>query len=97
MPARPHTNLKLLVLRMLVVMAALAAVFFLLTRPGAADQPPPPTQIHVVAPGDNLWKIAGSVATPGDDVRPLIAAIIDINQLEDATIVPGQQLRVPVG
>ncbi len=97
MDLRSATNLKLLVLRMLVLMATMVVVFLLLARTGAADAPPPPTQIHVVARGDTLWRIASQVGSPGEDVRPLVAAIMDINDLQDATIVPGQQLRVPIG
>lgn len=98
MPARSHPNLKLLVLRMLVLGASVVVVvFLLLARTGAADAPPPPTQTHIVAPGDTLWKIAGAITPDGGDVRPLIAAIIEVNGLDDATILPGQQLQVPVG
>jgi nucleoid-associated protein YgaU len=48
----------------------------------------------VVRSGDTLWSIAGRVA--GDqDVRAVVDAIIELNDLGDVTLQPGQVLRVP--
>jgi nucleoid-associated protein YgaU len=48
----------------------------------------------VVRSGDTLWSIAGSVA--GDqDVRAVVDAIIELNDLGDVALQPGQVLRVP--
>lgn len=48
----------------------------------------------VVRQGDTLWSIARSVA--GDhDVRVVVDAIAEINDLRDTTLQPGQVLRLP--
>jgi nucleoid-associated protein YgaU len=48
----------------------------------------------VVQEGDTLWSIARAVA--GDeDVRAVVDAIQEVNGLRDATLVPGQVLRLP--
>ncbi|MFE6963487.1 LysM peptidoglycan-binding domain-containing protein [Agromyces sp. NPDC057679] len=44
--------------------------------------------------GASLWEIAESIA-PTADPRDTIAEILRINGLDEATIVPGQQLAVP--
>ncbi|SEP14901.1 LysM peptidoglycan-binding domain-containing protein [Trujillonella endophytica] len=49
----------------------------------------------VVQPGDTVWSIAASVAGPEADVRTVVDAIERLNDLEGATIVPGQVLEVP--
>jgi nucleoid-associated protein YgaU len=48
----------------------------------------------VVQQGDTLWSIARSVAGE-EDVRAVIDAIQELNDLEDATLHPGQVLRLP--
>jgi nucleoid-associated protein YgaU len=48
----------------------------------------------VVQQGDTVWSIARSVA--GDqDVRSVVDAIQELNDLHDATLRPGQVLRLP--
>lgn len=51
---------------------------------------------YVVTSGDTLWSIARSKVEPGDDPRPLVAAIVEANAI-DADIVPGQALVIPSG
>jgi len=48
----------------------------------------------VVQPGDTLWSIARSVA-PDEDSRVVIAAIIDLNGLDGADLLPGAELQLP--
>ena len=48
----------------------------------------------VVREGDTLWSIAGSVDGDGD-VRAVVDAIRELNGLDDATLQPGQVLRLP--
>ena len=49
--------------------------------------------VHVVVqPGDTLWGIAESLA-PGEDPRPLVAALDEI--AGGAAVTPGQLLVVP--
>jgi len=48
----------------------------------------------VVRSGDTLWSIAGTVAAD-QDVRVVVDAIIELNDLGDAPLQPGQVLRLP--
>ena len=47
-----------------------------------------------VMPGDTLWSIAANIA-PGADTQTVIAEIVSLNQLETATVQPGQRLSIP--
>ncbi len=49
----------------------------------------------VVGPGDTVWSIAGEVAGPDQDVRVVVDAIEELNDLEGSVVVPGQVLRLP--
>ena len=46
-------------------------------------------------PGDTLWSIATAIA-PNADTQSVIAEIVSLNQLETATVQPGQRLSIPV-
>jgi LysM repeat protein len=47
-----------------------------------------------VMPGDTLWSIATNIA-PNADTQQVIADIVSLNQLETATVQPGQRLSIP--
>ena len=49
---------------------------------------------YVVRAGDTLWSIAVRHA-PGNDPRRIVQAIVDTNQVDAGTIVPGQVLVIP--
>jgi nucleoid-associated protein YgaU len=49
----------------------------------------------VVEPGDTVWSIAGEVAGDGRDVRTVVHAIEELNDLEGSVVVAGQVLRLP--
>lgn len=49
----------------------------------------------VVEPGDTVWSIAGEVAGNEQDVRVVVDAIEELNDLEGSVVVPGQVLRLP--
>ncbi|SHN80772.1 LysM domain-containing protein [Geodermatophilus obscurus] len=49
----------------------------------------------VVQPGDTVWSIAGEVAGGGQDVRVVVDAIEELNDLEGSVVVPGQVLELP--
>jgi hypothetical protein len=49
----------------------------------------------VVEQGDTVWSIAGEVAGPGQDVRAVVDAIQELNDLEGSALVAGQVLRLP--
>jgi hypothetical protein len=53
-----------------------------------------PTVTVTVQPGESLWAIAGSVA-PDRDPRDVVADIVQLNNLDAARVMPGQQLFVP--
>jgi LysM repeat protein len=47
-----------------------------------------------VQPGESLWAIAVD-ADPSRDARDTIADIVQLNDLQDGKVMPGQQLFVP--
>jgi Tfp pilus assembly protein FimV len=50
---------------------------------------------HVtVSSGQSLWQIAERVA-PNADPRDVVSAIVDLNQLPDSTVMPGERLAIP--
>ncbi|MDQ0028936.1 LysM peptidoglycan-binding domain-containing protein [Arthrobacter bambusae] len=83
---------------MLLVAALLSLAGFLNSPAKAADstaelQPTTSTSVTVQS-GQSLWGIAGMVV-PSRDPRDVVAEIIQLNNLQDGRIVPGQQLFVP--
>ena len=61
----------------------------------AADLTLTPTVSVTVQSGESLWGIAAEVA-PDRDARDVIADIVQLNNLSGGTVLPGQQLFVPV-
>ena len=53
-----------------------------------------PTVSVTVQPGESLWAIAETVA-PERDPRDVVAAIVQLNNLDAARVVPGQALFIP--
>ncbi|MET3809812.1 LysM repeat protein [Arthrobacter sp. UYEF3] len=53
-----------------------------------------PAVTVTVQPGESLWAIAGAVA-PERDPRDVVADIVQLNNLGDPRVIPGQQLFVP--
>jgi hypothetical protein len=51
-------------------------------------------QYVTVDTGQGLWEVAETIA-PHADPRDVIAAIMQLNQLESADVLAGQQLAVP--
>jgi Tfp pilus assembly protein FimV len=49
----------------------------------------------VVQSGDTVWSIAGEIAGDGQDVRVVVDAIEELNDLEGSVVVPGQVLELP--
>jgi LysM repeat protein len=47
-----------------------------------------------VLAGDTLWTIAESV-DPHSDPRDVVASIMNLNQLANAALQPGQELAIP--
>jgi hypothetical protein len=84
----------------LILLAALILSFsgFLNAPAKAADSASElsltPTVSVTVQPGESLWVIAGAVA-PERDPRDVVADIVQLNNLDAARVIPGQQLFVP--
>jgi Tfp pilus assembly protein FimV len=48
----------------------------------------------IVQPGDTLWSLAQRAA-PEEDPRAVVDAIVDLNDLAGAELLPGQELHLP--
>ena len=81
------------------VFVAVLAVVALVAGPQAfahdADQAGT-SDTYVVSQGETLWSIAQSLTPVGDDVRETVATIQSMNMLSSSTIMPGQQVLVPL-
>ena len=80
------------------VLATLVALFGVLAsqravagEPGSAVAVTPRT----VVAGETLWDIASSQAAPGQDVREVIDALVELNSLSGSDLQAGQELLVP--
>ena len=61
----------------------------------AAAQGTMRTTTTVVRPGESLWQIAAASGT--SDVSATVTRIVELNDLESATVHAGQTLEVPAG
>lgn len=61
----------------------------------SAEQLPTEVVSVTVSSGDTLWSIASEIATPGADVRDVMAEIAALNGLHGTELQAGQQLEVP--
>lgn len=53
--------------------------------------------VQTVQSGDTVWQIAANYVSDKDDIRSLIAAIIELNHLDkNAGLKPGQNLKIPL-
>jgi hypothetical protein len=59
------------------------------TRAGGESDP-----AYVVEPGDTLWAIATRWA-PGHDPREVVHLVVELNDLQTVSLVPGQRLTLP--
>ena len=50
--------------------------------------------VYVVRPGDTVWEIAGRLAGPTGDPRPIVDSLIADNNLRGATISVGDRLVI---
>jgi LysM repeat protein len=76
--------------RIVIVVFVAAVLWAVLARDTGAGAHP---SHYRVRPGDTLWSIAQ--AHVGGDPREGVWEIQQLNDLEGATIVPGQRLVVP--
>jgi hypothetical protein len=103
-PARPAAQPALRVTRRgrLTITLAFALVLAAVGVAGGSqalagsETQPVPVHAVTVLPGDTLWSLAEQGASPGEDVRDVIAEIVELNGLESSAVYAGQQLTVPV-
>ena len=99
-PAAPRSGVRLTRRGRVVVVAALVGLLFAafsLGRVGAEGSTSterPATQVVTVAPGDTLWGVASRLA-PGQDPRPVVEQIRQLNDLDSGGLRVGQQLVLP--
>lgn len=83
---------------LLGAVAVLAGVLLLVLSPQAQAGDAAPsgaqTRVVVVSPGDTLWSLAQE-ADPESDPRAAVERIVDLNDLQDSAVRPGQRLVVP--
>ncbi len=97
----PTSHLRLTVRGRVVLWLAAVLVALGVTLLGTqafADGPVSAQEVqrHVVQPGETLWQIAESVATPSQDVRDVVVDLVRLNELPDAGLMAGQVIVVPV-
>ncbi|MCQ1987990.1 LysM peptidoglycan-binding domain-containing protein [Arthrobacter sp. zg-Y844] len=83
---------------LMIVAAALLAFIGFFTAPAMAsgDSPEQTRTIQVgVSAGDSLWSLATEFA-PDRDPRTVVADIVELNNLADATVPAGSQIYIPV-
>jgi LysM repeat protein len=83
--------------RLSVLLTTVCVVSILIGGAAEAEGPPAPSVDYVVRTGDTLWAIAATNAGAGQDIRDVVAAIAELNQIEGSVIHPGQVLRIPGG
>ncbi len=67
------------------------------TKPIESEAAEPAYKLVTVKSGDSLWNLAVRYHSEDDeDVRSCVNKLIELNQLEDLTIYPGQNLKVPL-
>lgn len=81
---------------LVIISTMIVALVLLLATSVMAAGPEPVTAEYRVRSGDTLWTIAERVGPDDDDVRAVVAEIMDLNDLESSLIRPGQSLLVPV-
>ncbi|WP_314686810.1 LysM peptidoglycan-binding domain-containing protein [uncultured Bifidobacterium sp.] len=57
---------------------------------------PVETSTEVVQQGDTLWTYAEGITPRGDDVSVTVDRLMALNNLDSATLHPGQRIVVPV-
>lgn len=94
-PLRLTRRGRLTVFLAALTLALLAAVALGATS-AATDEPgsPASTRVVMIGSGDTLWGVAEAVAEPGE-TQAMVLRIMELNGLDDASVAPGQQVRVP--
>jgi LysM repeat protein len=80
------------------VFVALVVSAIVVGSKASADGPevPMPSDTHTVASGETLWGIASTLTGPGESTRSVVNEILELNEMDSATIYAGDQILVPV-
>ncbi|WP_134686708.1 LysM peptidoglycan-binding domain-containing protein [Brevibacillus migulae] len=66
-------------------------------RTGEVQAEEPAYKLVAVKKGDSIWNLAVRYHEETDgDIRSYMAEIVELNGLDDVTIYPGQNLKIPV-
>jgi len=94
---RTHVRRRRLAVTLILAMVASAWAVPAMRALGADSEPVRVSSTsYVVREGDTLWSIAERVS-PGEDPRPIVDALANVNGLDPGDLVPGQTLLVPSG
>lgn len=52
-------------------------------------------ETHTVAAGETLWGIAAQISGPDDDVRDVVIRLKELNQMDSADLMAGEQVLLP--
>jgi nucleoid-associated protein YgaU len=80
---------------MVVVALVLTALLVWAGGPAGAGAERVPVRTYTVHADDTLWRIAQRYAQPGRDLRPVVDAIADANDVDPGSITPGLVLTIP--
>ncbi|MFZ0493158.1 MAG: LysM peptidoglycan-binding domain-containing protein [Acidimicrobiia bacterium] len=83
--------------RAAVLLTTIVVFFLLLANAVGAQDRVQATARHQVAVGETLWGIAQTATPGGGDIRVTVSEIRRLNDLDGATIYPGDVLVVPTG
>lgn len=101
-PIHKDIIIRILAVKLLKISAVLLILFFAWSAyDGVANSNAYTTkcsyQIVYVNKGDTIWSIAAKHAGPGDDIREIVMAIKQLNNLPaDVMIHPGQTVKIPL-
>ena len=84
-----------LVLGALAVMVAGAGVVGTGRAQAQAPAPPIVVEAVTVAAGQTLWQLAGRVVEPGQDIRDVVARLVELNGMDGVDLAAGQRLLLP--
>lgn len=87
-------------LRTFIGVAALATALLLAPRAFADDSAPAAGSLgydtYTVASGETLWQIADSLTPTEGSIAETVQAIMELNDMNSAAIVAGEQIIIPL-